>query len=511
MSSEGLSHKPFVPPDVSVSTRSHSDFSPLEDNHGKRPNSCVAHVDEVLNKVLDRIAFDKSISKQMVFKKGVCDSGKVYGSKSNIPSYYSIDGNDGSFISKLCAPSVIVVKDCNRVREDKESEHGKDESIRKSNKDGLDGMNVDSDFVFRDLKRNKGIRNRPHVTLTKNGVKSNRSLNIESFAKKMKKEVEDRELQMKFEPQYVFVQENVEPSIIPIWVCIYGISLEVCNGTGICKIMSGVGKPMLMEKLTREMCLKKDDKLDFGRVLVEVRARTEKDVVDKVLKESLKVDKDSYVKVGGDNNDNDCFVEVRKKNKYVSVKSGLKYNGKEKGNGVGSSRANFVPDLKKFVKPHDDREIDDEYKNVVWPKLKYEVEDVMKSDLYPSKSIMSNWSLASFDLFYNNYSKYVIEPYLEDDDVESDDEADSIGSPSSTTVDQDAPSLSKSHTTAETQSSIIPQDVEEDNLDIEVAHMGNDPLFGVPIPKVTFAQSSSTISPHQIMQPDHQIPQHNNK
>nr|GFD12228.1 hypothetical protein [Tanacetum cinerariifolium] len=35
-------------------------------------------------------------------------------------------------------------------------------------------------------------------------------------------------------------------------------------------------------------------------------------------------------------------------------------------------------------------------------------------------------------------------------------------------------------------------DVEEDNLDIEVAHMGNGPLFGVPIPEVTSAQSSST-------------------
>nr|GEV62075.1 retrovirus-related Pol polyprotein from transposon TNT 1-94 [Tanacetum cinerariifolium] len=84
-------------------------------------------------------------------------------------------------------------------------------------------------------------------------------------------------------------------------------------------------------------------------------------------------------------------------------------------------------------------------------------------------------------------------------------------SSSSTTVDQDAPSLSKSHTTSETQSSIIPQDVEEDNLDIEVAQMGNDPLFSVPIPAVIFAQSSSTVSPHSIVQPDHQIPQHNSK
>nr|GEZ70130.1 hypothetical protein [Tanacetum cinerariifolium] len=64
-------------------------------------------------------------------------------------------------------------------------------------------------------------------------------------------------------------------------------------------------------------------------------------------------------------------------------------------------------------------------------------------------------------------------------------QADSTGSPSSTTVDQDAPS--------------------------PIAHMRNDPLLGVPIPEVTSAQSSSTVSPHQIVQPDHPIPQHTSK
>nr|GFD53690.1 hypothetical protein [Tanacetum cinerariifolium] len=76
---------------------------------------------------------------------------------------------------------------------------------------------------------------------------------------------------------------------------------------------------------------------------------------------------------------------------------------------------------------------------------------------------------------------------------------DSISSPSSTTVDQNAPSLSKSYTTTEIQSTVIPQDVGDDNLDMEVAHMGNDPLFGIHIPKVTSAQSSSTASPQSIM------------
>ncbi|GJQ91136.1 retrovirus-related pol polyprotein from transposon TNT 1-94 [Tanacetum coccineum] len=50
----------------------------------------------------------------------------------------------------------------------------------------------------------------------------------------------------------------------------------------------------------------------------------------------------------------------------------------------------------------------------------------------------------------------------------------STDSPSSTTVDQDAPSPSNSQTTLETQPPVIPNDVEEDNHDIEVAHMGND-------------------------------------
>nr|GEX25416.1 Rac-like GTP-binding protein RHO1 [Tanacetum cinerariifolium] len=49
--------------------------------------------------------------------------------------------------------------------------------------------------------------------------------------------------------------------------------------------------------------------------------------------------------------------------------------------------------------------------------------------------------------------------------------------PSSTTVDQDAPSPSNSQTTPEPQSSIIPNDVEDDNHDLEVPHMNNDPKW----------------------------------
>ncbi|GJU33654.1 hypothetical protein Tco_1182008 [Tanacetum coccineum] len=43
-----------------------------------------------------------------------------------------------------------------------------------------------------------------------------------------------------------------------------------CAGTG--KITSGVGKPLLMDKITRDKCLNKVGKMDFARVLVKVSA-----------------------------------------------------------------------------------------------------------------------------------------------------------------------------------------------------------------------------------------------
>ncbi|GJW11413.1 hypothetical protein Tco_1577240, partial [Tanacetum coccineum] len=68
----------------------------------------------------------------------------------------------------------------------------------------------------------------------------------------------------------------------------------------------------------------------------------------------------------------------------------------------------------------------------------------------------------------------------------------STSSSSSTTIDQDAPSHSNSQTTPKTQSLIISNDVEEDNHELDVAHMNNDPLFGIPIPKNYYEASSSS-------------------
>ncbi|GJW73253.1 retrovirus-related pol polyprotein from transposon TNT 1-94 [Tanacetum coccineum] len=71
----------------------------------------------------------------------------------------------------------------------------------------------------------------------------------------------------------------------------------------------------------------------------------------------------------------------------------------------------------------------------------------------------------------------------------------STGSPSSTTVDQHAPSLSTLQTTPQSQSQEVPLSAEEESHNLEVAHMSNDPYFGIPIPENAFEESSSSDMP----------------
>nr|GEZ43671.1 hypothetical protein [Tanacetum cinerariifolium] len=75
----------------------------------------------------------------------------------------------------------------------------------------------------------------------------------------------------------------------------------------------------------------------------------------------------------------------------------------------------------------------------------------------------------------------------------------STATPSSTIIDQDVPSTSTSQTTQETPSPGIPLGVEEVNHDIKVAHIDNDPYFGLPILEVSSEASSSQIHSVYVM------------
>ncbi|GJY31347.1 retrovirus-related pol polyprotein from transposon TNT 1-94 [Tanacetum coccineum] len=87
----------------------------------------------------------------------------------------------------------------------------------------------------------------------------------------------------------------------------------------------------------------------------------------------------------------------------------------------------------------------------------------------------------------------------------------STGTPSSTTIDQDAPSTSTSQTNQETPSPVIPLGVEEVDHGIEVAHIDNNPYVDFPILEPSSKESSSQVvipnNVHSLNQP----PEHINK
>ncbi|GJV87791.1 retrovirus-related pol polyprotein from transposon TNT 1-94 [Tanacetum coccineum] len=104
---------------------------------------------------------------------------------------------------------------------------------------------------------------------------------------------------------------------------------------------------------------------------------------------------------------------------------------------------------------------------------------------------MASWNVGSLTLFDEFFSLpySIASPVLV---VEAPAPVKSTSSPSSTSVDQDAPSPSTSQTTPQSQSQIIPLSAEEESHDLEVAHMSNDPYFGILIPEIVFEESSSS-------------------
>ncbi|GJS45279.1 reverse transcriptase domain-containing protein [Tanacetum coccineum] len=375
--------------------------------------------------------------------------------------------------------------------------------------------------------------------------------------------------------------DKVEPSTIPVWACVYSLPMELCNGNGIGKVFSGIGKPMLMDKLTKERCLKKARKLDFARVLVEVfasddlpdfleieypkigdrparvgklevkyqwkpplcthcktfghatmsckvRPRAEGEIAAKAIKDAMKFGDSVSIKSNDGKCDDDGFVTVGRKGKanvtqsndkrfvmknrnfygnfrqnfgrqgpnqqnrfsnqkyqavgvkYKSggenIKSGSKgfdggksFGENEKGrvsSALGSSKKsdlvqkpllsaryneNFKPKVlvrgsnssfKEKVNVNEnipvtnsfqafedqdmvDKEealndiVNEEYDKIVWPQPKSDVDSVMKSGKYPSMEVRTRWSLSQLDYFFKNCSNYGMEPYIDEEEVES--------------------------------------------------------------------------------------------
>nr|GEU94101.1 60S ribosomal protein L27-like [Tanacetum cinerariifolium] len=231
--------------------------------------------------------------------------------------------------------------------------------------------------------------------------------------------------------------DKTEPPVIPIWVCVYNILMELFNGNGIDKIMNGVGKPLLMDNMTKERCLKKSGKLDFARVLVEVSAndvlpssleisyppigillclvrkpRTEEEIAAKNLRDAFKIRKHVVDDSGNNNVDDEGFTIIGKKNRHAAPQINIRLS---KGGGMSNKKNNIgnkapVQEIKKkslVVKPvlasayyqdfrpkvsvlddeimKEQKEcvletMEEEYNSEIWPKLKHDVIDAMETD-----------------------------------------------------------------------------------------------------------------------------------
>ncbi|GJR37132.1 RNA-directed DNA polymerase, eukaryota, reverse transcriptase zinc-binding domain protein [Tanacetum coccineum] len=66
--------------------------------------------------------------------------------------------------------------------------------------------------------------------------------------------------------------DKPEPNKIPLWVKMFDIPLEAWNKKGISKLASSLGKPLVMDEMTANMCQYGRGRIGFARVLVEVDA-----------------------------------------------------------------------------------------------------------------------------------------------------------------------------------------------------------------------------------------------
>ncbi|GJR20360.1 hypothetical protein Tco_0968887 [Tanacetum coccineum] len=149
-----------------------------------------------------------------------------------------------------------------------------------------------------------------------------------------------------------------------------------------------------------------------------------------------------------------------------------------------------------------------------WPKLM--TPGTISSGLMPNipsstpyvPPTKNDWEI----LFQPMFDEYLNPPPYVDPQVPAivaPEPADSTGTPSSTTIDQDAPSISTSQTTPKKPSPVSPIGVEEADHDIEVAHMDNNPFVEFPIPEPSSEESSTQVvipnHVHSINQPSEHI------
>lgn len=97
----------------------------------------------------------------------------------------------------------------------------------------------------------------------------------------MKKELENGTWLVNGVPLFIrewspgVLRTKPEPNKVPLWISLHGVPFELWNGDGISYLGSGVGKPIMLDQVTKDRCLKSSGRVSYARVLVEVCADRE--------------------------------------------------------------------------------------------------------------------------------------------------------------------------------------------------------------------------------------------
>ncbi|GKA06590.1 RNA-directed DNA polymerase, eukaryota, reverse transcriptase zinc-binding domain protein [Tanacetum coccineum] len=70
-------------------------------------------------------------------------------------------------------------------------------------------------------------------------------------------------------------EEKKTPCKVPVWIRLYNVPLEAWSIKGISAISSRLGRPIMMDQMTSNMCKEGSERLGYARVLVEVDAGKE--------------------------------------------------------------------------------------------------------------------------------------------------------------------------------------------------------------------------------------------
>ncbi|GKB77096.1 RNA-directed DNA polymerase, eukaryota, reverse transcriptase zinc-binding domain protein [Tanacetum coccineum] len=163
--------------------------------------------------------------------------------------------------------------------------------------------------------------------------------------------------------------DNLEPNKIPIWVKMFDIPLEAWNNKGISKLVRSIGKPLIIDAMTANMCQFGRGRLGYARVLIEVDAKKYNEGI-----KNQNVNKEKYVYRPKEVDD-----QIKQQVNNMNEKEAMRPSDKL-GNGT-SNGSKGTQSMKKFNVLED---CDDEENGRNWERMinkgqnEEDIEDVME-------------------------------------------------------------------------------------------------------------------------------------